>query len=388
MTGNKTCAIALILALFLLHLACNKVTAPAPENVSPKAVQTNEPERPAQPDNTDRSGGPVRIGYFHGGRIHLLYRAYINNYFDNEKVEVKFLSKGLPPAEDKLFEVPKSHPEMDKKIRDIFYFGRVTGLEIVKEIEKGNLDGGTIGESSFLASIARGAPIIAVAMLGHDSKEKPGKGIVLRKGLKINSPEDLKDKTFTYRLSGPGDGIFLREFILSQGIKLDQVKIIDDMIDYKQAETLKSGQVDGGFYHFHWAKKFIEDDIGYLYRPMDWLNPEISHAVLVFHKDYLAKHQEEVQKIVNGYVKRIKYEKDLPEEELKNPREFGLQMVNEDMEEMTIPAYDLPPKMRLDLLEQMQDLLLKYGKASKKVRITDFIDDSFVDRAMESMTGK
>jgi len=326
---------------------------------------------------------PMRIGYFHGGRTHLLYRAYINRYFEEEGVDVQFFTKAL--GKDGLFEVPKSHEGMKEKGKEIPFFGRMTGLEIVEEIEKGNFDGGTIGEASFLASLDRGSPIIAVAALGHDTKEKPGHAFVLRKGLVINSPEDFKGLTFTSRRSGPVDAALTREFFRSEGVDLNDVNIIDNMTSDILFETLKSGEVDGGYHHLHWIRSFVEADIGYIYRTLDWINPEASLAVLVFRKDYLESHKDEIQKIVNAYVRRIDFEKALPEEERIKPKEFGLQMVNYDLEGMNIPQYDLPPTLRPDLLEDIEDLLLRYDVIQNDINIEEHLDYTFVEKAWEKL---
>ena len=329
----------------------------------------------------DNALQPVRIGYFHGGRTHMMYRAYINKYFEEDKVDVNFFTKAT--NRDELFQVPKSHEAMREKHGEIPFFGRMTGIEIVEEIEKGNLDGGTIGEASFLAALDRGVPIVAVANLGHDTREKPGHGFVLRKGLAINSPEDFKGLTFNSRRSGPVDAMLTREFFASEGVDLDDVTIIDNVPSDKLWESLADGKVDGGYYHYHWMIRFVKGDIGYVYRKLDWINPEASLAVLVFHVDYLEKHRDEVQKIVNAYVRRVKFEKSLSEEERMKPTEFGLQMVNYDLEGMNIPQYDLPPTLQLDFLVEIRDLLLKYDVIQNNIDIEKYLDYSFVEEAMK-----
>jgi len=325
---------------------------------------------------------PIRIGYFHGGRTHLLYRAYINRYFEEEGVDVQFFTKAL--SKDGLFEVPKSHEDMKERRSDIFGFGKMTGIRIVEEIEKGTFVGGTIGEASFLSSIDRGAPIIAVAMLGHDTKERPAHGIFLHKGLIVRGPEDLKGKTFVRRtVAGPLDAVLLREFIVSEGLELSDVTIIDSMPDADDLayESLVNGEFDGVYSHFRWINRFMKKDIGYVYRTLDWINPETAMALLVFHRDYVEKHRDDVQRIVNAYVRRIKFEKELSEEERVRPKESGLQMVNYDVEGMNLPQYDLPPILRLDLLIEMRDLLSKYDVAAKNLEVEKYLDNSFVEKA-------
>lgn len=330
----------------------------------------------------EREEVAARLGYFHGGRTHLFFRAYINGYFENEGVDVKLITKAL--HNDDLFEVPKSYKEFEEKNNDIPFFGRMTGIEIVDEIGKGNLDGGTVGEASFLAAIDKGMPIVAVAELGHDTKERPGHAIVLRKGLVVKTANDLKGKIFASRRSGPVDRVLLREFLASEGVKISDVTIIDDMPDDELYVSLANGKVDGGYHHLHWVKKFVDNDIGYVYRTLDWMSPEASSSLLVFNKEYVEQNKGAVQKIVNAYIKRVHYEKQLSEEERSAPKEFGLQMVNDDVEGMNIPQYDLPPTLKEHFLQEVQDLLFKYGEVNKKVEIGNHLDYSFVEEAVKN----
>jgi ABC-type nitrate/sulfonate/bicarbonate transport system substrate-binding protein len=323
---------------------------------------------------------PIRIGYFLGGRVNIIYRTSIYDYFDNEGILVNLYTKFL--NNDEIFLVPKSEEERRKFTDGRPHFGKMSGLEIVEGIEEGRFDGGTTGEASFIDAVTRGAPIVAVAQLGYDAV--PGKLILMRSDIIINSPEDLKGKTFISRRAGPGDAIFFREFLKAEGISEEDVTVIDQVDEDDAITLLREKKIDGGLYHLARGKRIVEEGLGYVYRPMDWMNSQLSHSVLVFGKTYLETHREEVQRFVNAYVKRIAYEKSIPEEEKDETWNKGLMMARE-FEEMNIPGYDLPPKVRVDFLEQIQDLLLEYGEIDKTVTISDFVDGNFVERAMEMM---
>lgn len=57
-------------------------------------------------------------------------------------------------------------------------------------------------------------------------------------------------------------------------------------------------------------------------------------------------------------------------------------MMEGEFEDMSIPAYDMPPKLRPELLNKMQELLLKYGEIRRKADLTKHLDYSFVEKAM------
>ena len=344
----------------------------------------------------------IRIGYFHGGRVFVPYRAYVydsnthlmrekdekykTNYFEQEGVNVKLYSQNM--LEDDWSEVPKHHEDMILRYGSNL-FGKVTGTRIIEAVDEGILDGGTPGESSFVQKVVAGSPMVAVALLGHDTNEAPGKIIVLRNDLIINSPEDFKGKVFGTRRAGPGDRIILSEFFKSIGLDPETDVIIQDQVpDNEQIPLLKSGKLDGGLFHLLKVPKVIAEDVGYIYRTMDWMNAEVSHALLVFRKDFIEEYPEEVQKIVTAYVKRIKYESSIPEKErrsLTHPGDnLGLQL-GFQLEGSSIPVYDYPPLVRMELLQEVQDLLFEYGEIDRKIDLAEVVDNSFVERAVNKI---
>lgn len=321
----------------------------------------------------------VRIGYFHGGRTRQFYRAYVNKYFEKEKIRIRLFTKTL--RKQGLLEAPETYEEWRGiELKDSNY-GDITGTEIVDAIVRGELDGGTIGEASFLLAVNRGAPIVAVSNMGHIVKGAPAYAIVLRKEVKAKKPEDLKGRTFISRLSGPLDNIMIRSFIESEGLKLSDVKFIDEVFHDEQQAMLKTGKADGGFFHLHSTKKFIRDEVGYIYRKFDWINPEAASGILVFHRDFVKNNGDAVQRVVNAYAKRIKYENSLSPEEKRNPKDEGPEIVDDSIEGMNLPQADYPPKLRPDMLNLIQDLMLKYGEIKNRVDFTPQIDFSFVKKA-------
>ncbi len=325
----------------------------------------------------------VKIGYFHGGRTMLLYRAYINHEFDTSSIPVELYTKSL--YEDSYQLIPKNYED----IKDIALYGKATGGELINEVVKGNYSGATPGESSFIEAVANGAPLVAVAELGHDTKEKPGHAIIFREGLNIKSPDDIKGKTLSSRRAGDGDAVFLRLFLKSIGLDPDKdVDLLEQVMDDKQTEHLVEGEVDGGFYHLMSVEKLIEKEHATLYSKFNWVNPELSHALLVFHKDFVRDHPDQVEKIVRAYMKRVRYEHSLPQSErLKDPGygyQKGLQMAKDFMG-MDLPQYDENPIVQLELLTEMQNILYENGYLDNKADLSKFIDNSFVQKINEEL---
>lgn len=349
---KKECILILILVLFILT-ACNKIDLTTDEEV-------------------------VRIGYFHSHRTIMLYRAYINDVFLKEDITVKLLTKTLGDDEYRI--VPKDYQD----IRYEKNFGEEpTGNDLIEELMKDNFDGATVGWASFLMAANKGLPVVAVAELGHDTKDKPAHAIIFRSNVSINKSSDIKGKTLASRRSSGGDRIILREFLYSEGLDPDiDVKIIDDLPEDKVKKMLRNGSIDGASFPLG-LRRLVTQDEAYIYRKMDWMNPEISQGLLLFKKDFVEKYPERIEKVVRAYMKRIIFEQNLPPEaRLKDKasnEQRGLTMET-DFHGLNHPQYDLPPIIDSNLLDQSQKLLLKYEMIDKIIRLEDFIDNSFVER--------
>lgn len=320
---------------------------------------------------------PVRLGYFHGGRTMLVYRAYINHEFDAAKIPVDLYTQDL--GGQGLYKVSKNYQDIAKN-ND---FGKITGEALIDQMLAGKLDGAMVGESSFISAVNDGKPVVAVAMLGHDLKGEPAHAILIRKGLDIKSPKDLKGKTLATRRAGEGDATFLKEFLIQSGLTPGKDVFIKEQLDDNEwMKGLAAGDFDGGYYHEMAVNALVGSGTAYIYRRLDWVNPEMSQALLVFSKSYLENHREEVSKIIQVYMKRINYEHNLPESvRLSDPSgggKAGLQM-EEHFQGMNFPQYNLPPLVSAPLLTSMQDLLLKHGAIGSKIDLTPFIDNSFVN---------
>lgn len=317
---------------------------------------------------------PLRLGFFLGGKTYALFRAFQDGSLESSGAGVVLLSKYLDQEGYTL--VPKDSWKL-RKMRDTGKFGKLSGVAVLRDIEWRIVDGGTAGESSFVQGVVTGRPVVAVAALQHDLKETPAKAIVLRTGIKIERPGDFAGLTLASRRGGPGEEIMLREFLETLGgdvkSKIDiRSQVSEGDIDH----LLATGEIDGGLFHFTTIYRVSAAGTGYIHRRMDWMNPELSQGLLVFRKDIIESNPRGVGRIVEGYVRRVRYETGLASGDPELLRPLYL---NHTVPGMSLPRVTTPPRVRVDLLEEVQRLLLKYGYIARTVELSHFIDNRFVD---------
>jgi ABC-type nitrate/sulfonate/bicarbonate transport system substrate-binding protein len=342
-----------------------------PEDVAEQVARTTPPE---VENKFVRKNGTISIGYFHGGRTMLLYRTLHFKEFEREAVNIELITKYLNGTDY----FPMFLVNATKK--PIKTLGKVTGDELAEKLGAGEFDGATLGETAYLKAVASGMPIVAVAELGHDVKDKAGHALMLHNDVKIKGPESFKGLTFGARRSSGGDVIVIKEFIRKQGLDPDRdVKIIENINDEVFWSMLGNHEIDGCYGHGMGVRKSISKLHlpVYIYRPLDWVNPEISHSVLVFSKAFLDSHRPEVKKIVRAYMRRIKIESEMSEEERKKPAEKGLE-ISFEFEGLSLPEYRKIPLVQENLLTEWKQILLRNKVISKDINLPDYIDNSFV----------
>ncbi len=330
------------------------------------------------------AGPAVRLGYFIGGRTSLFGRAFADGSFEREGVRVELTTRWLRGP---LAILPLSLEKVAALEKD-GRFGKMKGSEIIDLVSAGELDGGLVGEASFIKAAIAGKPVVAVALLGHDVKDAPGHGIVLRKGIVIKSPADFRGLKLISRRAGPADALFLREFLRQEGVPERDVKITDQVDDDRIEPMLKKREADGGYLHLMLISHLLESGEVYVYRPMNWVNPETSLALLVFRRDFLEAHRGLAVKVAEGYMKRIAYERAIPHDRREKTRRAGKTGLMElDSGGMSLPVYDYPPKVRTVLLDEMQELMKVHGLLKGTTDLSGFVDAGVVDEALRALPG-
>ncbi len=363
----------------------------------------NSPCRAADVElSTAPAARPIRVGYFHGGRTALLLRAYETDAFEKRGLNVEYYAAPLRGKDYEI--VPRSIEEFNEGGTD--NVGKTKGTELIDDMLAGKFDLAMVGESSFIYSIYSGKPIVAIAELGHDVKGQAGHVFLMRKGLRTARPGDYFGKIVVSRRAGPGDAIFLREYLRQAGINLKtqavflkslpktlaekrrlprgKVLIAEDVFEDDMKVGAKNGVIDGGYFHLMGVpKKAGEFNV---IKSMDeFANPELSQALLVCTTGYLQANRPELTKLLEVYIERVKYEHGLSYEERTKVQDKGLQMAM-NLNGLNYPQYDLVPAVGTGLLYDVKNLLVKYDFIGRNdVKIENFVDNSLVYAALKNL---
>lgn len=375
---TKLLGFAAAVALTVLMVLAFRQVFPPPEPIT--TILPPPPGQAKIPPGEKRWDGKIQIGYFHGGRTIILYRTKIFREFEKAGIDVELMTRFL--RSKNYFPMPDL--TVEKKISNV---GKATGDELIRMVVNGTFQGATVGETAFLRAVREGAPIVAVAELGHDVKDGAGHALVLRKGVTLKGPESMRGLRFGARRSAGGDEVVLREFITQHGLNPDKdVKLISNISDDVFGFMLARGELDGAYGHALSIKKWLEKHKFpvYIHRPLDWINPEMSMSVLVFHKDFVAEHPTTVQKVVLSYMRRSRTEFAMPTAHRKRAGKKGLQ-IEMDFEGLNLPEHRRIPEVQTALLNEWQTILRKHGVLDQTLDISPFIDNSFVQNAAKEL---
>ncbi len=361
-------------------------TAHIPEEVLP-AARRFDLETGSLDDWATRGEGGLRVGYFHGGRNMLLYRAMDDGAYRRAGIEVTFFARRDNDSLE-FHRVPDDIEHLEfirDRLGDANNFGRTTGPEIMAEMDAGRLHCGMIGESSFLLSVDAEQPWTAIAKLGQDTKESPGKVVLVRSALDIQGPEDLDGLRIGSRASGPYDMVMVREWLLHHGVALEDVVLEDMIVQEELKRKLNHEELDAAFLHLHIASRYAAGESWEAYPGFDFsfADPELSQSLLVCRNDAIAEYRETLVRFLAAYKRRIDFEYGLSEAErmaFEGDKAMGMELTF--FEGLNLPQYRPEPVITLPTLSEMQRLLVKHAIVEQARPIEPHLDNSLIRDAL------
>lgn len=302
----------------------------------------------------------VNIGYYFNRYNTTLYRAYIQDRFSAEGVRVVLKMVG---SDGRLQTVPDSgegydprRNTIDQRLKDYVH----------KDLEGylDQLDGLCMPSSTFLSTVAHRSDLVAVATLGREEKSHPHHALLVKKSLGVRSVADLRGKVLEYPQGLPQE-LLLRELLAQNGLTPKEVKLL-----WRHVETA-SPDADGGLYGFQgWMKQKVESGEYVVLRPLDWVDPGVLSALLVFRRDFLVAHPDRVRGVVRAFARQVTLE--------KSQTDLLMWSV---WQGLGYPCPPDPPLVEVRALEAYQELRLRHekGRRSQRVDVGRFVDNRLLE---------
>ncbi|MDE3112564.1 MAG: ABC transporter substrate-binding protein [Chloroflexota bacterium] len=187
-----------------------------------------------------------------------------------------------------------------------------SGVDTENEVAAGHVD---IGSGSYDHTIdlqAAGKPITCVAVLLRE----PGEFIMYstRVADKIKSPKDWKGLKAGVTSLGSGTHTLMRAIAVHNGLQVSDVTYVKAGAGDTFIAGMKNGQIDIGITTQPTVLRLVSQKIAVL--GVDLSKPDTTQAAmggdypfiaLWARPDYIAAHKDVVQKVVNAYVKTLKW---------------------------------------------------------------------------------
>jgi NitT/TauT family transport system substrate-binding protein len=359
-------------------------------------------------EEESRAPGALRVGYFLGGRTSMLMRIQEAGGFRAEGLDVELLSKSLRGTEF----APVTRAALEK--RD--FPSKATGGELLEGLLRGSWDLATVGESSFLAAVAGGKPVVAVARLGSDRGDESGHLFAVRKGLRLASPKDYLGKLLVSRRAGLGDEAFLREYLARAGVDLDRdvlalpklpasaaerralprdkVLLADQVYEDDLKKGVRDGLIDGGFFHLMAYEK-LKDSLDEVEALQKWTAADSSVALLVARREFLAapEGRAKTAALIRALVVRARLENGMtPEQRRAQASSDEAVQRWRGLESSTpgasYPRYSDDPRVEIEPLAAMAALLRRHKLVDwPELDIAAHVDNGAAEQALRETGG-
>lgn len=110
----------------------------------------------------------------------------------------------------------------------------------------GSLNVAQMTPSNLLLANDGGLDLVAVAGIGRNKITNPRSGLITRKDLVVNQPQDLIGKTVAVPGLNAGMDLVLRKWLIDGGVPISKVKIVEAPFA-QMGGQLQTGQIDAAF---------------------------------------------------------------------------------------------------------------------------------------------
>ena len=268
-----------------------------------------------------------------------------------------------------------------------------SGKDTTVEVVAGNVDFGSGSYDHTIDIAAAGKSITMVALL----LQEPGEFVMVsaQKAATIKSPKDLKGANAGVTSIGSGTHTLMRVIATKAGLKIEDLNYIAAGAGDTFIAAMKQGKIDVGVTTQPTVLRMQKTGDGQLF--IDLSKPDTTRAALggdypfisIFARaDYIAAHKDITQRVVNAYVKTLKWiqthtpleiAEKLPADYYGGDKDGYVQALKDSMG-MFSPAGKMTagaPEFELSLLKQFNDNVIK----NPNLDLSKTYTDEFVNAA-------
>ncbi|HZU01094.1 MAG TPA: ABC transporter substrate-binding protein [Ktedonobacteraceae bacterium] len=230
----------------------------------------------------------------------------------NGKVQLKIMVGGLSKQIYLPNELTKQLGYFDQEGLDVTLIDEASGQSSENEVLAGQVDAGSGSYNHTIELQAAGKQMESVVLLNV----APGEAEVIsaKEAGQIHSVSDLKGKNLGVTELGSGTQTLTTALLHKVGISPDQVHFIPVGAGDTFIAAIQQGRIDAGMTTEPTISRLISSGVGKVL--VDLRTPQSTQAALggpypficlFMQNDYVNSHKDVVQKLVNAYVKTLKW---------------------------------------------------------------------------------
>jgi len=268
-----------------------------------------------------------------------------------------------------------------------------SGKDTTVEVVAGNVDFGSGSYDHTIDIAAAGKSITMVTLL----LQEPGEFVMIskQKADSIKSPKDLKGANAGVTSIGSGTHTLMRAIVAKAGLQIADVNYVAAGAGDTFIAAMKQGKIDVGVTTQPTVLRLQKTGDGQIF--VDLSKPDTTRAALggdypfisVFAKaDYIAKNKDTTQRVVNAYVKTLKWiqthtpleiAEKLPADYYGGDKDSYVQALKDSMGMFSPTGKMTPgaPEFELSLLKQFNENVQK----NPNINLATTYTDEFVNAA-------
>lgn len=234
---------------------------------------------------------------------------------------------------------------------------------------------------NLVSYMTRDAPVV---MIAHGSYIPPNPqgitmdGIIVRKGLDVKSPQDLKGKIVGIPAFGSVLDIHFKAFLKNNNINVKDFEY-QEIPPPQVGSLMYAGRLDVYIGAQPHMTSLVSAGVADVYKYNDWIPQNHFSSTYTTSREFLENHPKTLEKFIKALQKAEVFMKNNPDAYYETVSKYAKVNIS-IVKEVPIPAPVGGDKLSINMkvLEETQDLQLQNGFIDKKVDFGKYVDARFV----------